>query len=142
MILYPGIIESRLEIDTLLNLNELIQDNHHIKSITRCHVSGEFEFKLEELIANLEVKVDLVLESTRTLKDVKYPLEFNLDLIFGTSRDSDYILEDKIDLNELVYGHILVYKPTTVYNEGEEPLVEEKQKKVNPAFSELKDLKK
>lgn len=139
MIIATGLIEGKLNINTNLNLNSYIKEHHYIIEIKDCHVFGELEYINEQLVANINVETNLVLADHSTFEPVLDNLKFNLELSFGDKDNSDYILEKEINLSEIVYGHILVYKPQAVFTEKQD---EEKQvKKVNPAFKELKDWK-
>lgn len=133
------LIDKRLDINSNLNLKHLIKEHHNIVDIKDSLVTGSFTYDLEVLKANLKVQNNLVLAESKTLEPIDYELTFNLDLIFGSSKDSDYALEDEIFLDEIIYGHILLYKPQVIYLE--EDKVEKPIKKVNPAFSNLKDWK-
>lgn len=132
------LIEKRLDINTNLKLDHLIKEHHNIIKVDNCLVTGNFIYDLDVLKADLTVNSNLVLAETKTLEPISYDLSFDLNLIFGNSSDSDYSLDDQILLDEIIYGHILVYKPQVLYQEEPKDL---DIKKVNPAFSELKDWK-
>lgn len=140
MIIYPNLIESSLNIDEKIDFKDKIKDNNDIIDIKECFVLGTAKWELDNLIVDLTVDCLLVLASTRTLKPIEYRLTFPLNLIFGDHEEADFVLSNEIELGEIIYGHILLEKPLTIYNEDEELLVEE-EKPIHPAFEVLKDFK-
>jgi hypothetical protein len=48
--------------------------------------------------------------------DVDVKLDFTLEITFGNSLNDDYPKESLIDLDELVFGHIVAEKPYDVYH--------------------------
>jgi uncharacterized metal-binding protein YceD (DUF177 family) len=134
-----SLIKSIYNIDTEIDYSEMIKNSNDIIEIKPCYVKGSFERVNDLLVTNLDIDVKLVLASTRTLKPVDYHLIFNLDLIFGESEDSDFALTPIIDLDEIIFGHIILEKPQVIYNEGEKEF--EKEKETNHVFDALKDFK-
>ncbi|MDL2292221.1 hypothetical protein LJC17_01310 [Acholeplasma sp. OttesenSCG-928-E16] len=90
------------------------------------------------VIAN--VKTILILACARSLKEVTYPLDFNLDIVLSNDEESDYPLLNPIDLTDIIFGNIVAEKPYTVFHDStsEEDFKEEKAK--NSAFSDLDKL--
>lgn len=125
------------EVNTSVDFSEEIKDHDDIISIEPCYVKGTLEFEYEELFVNLDIDVKLVLASSRSLTPVDYQLQFRLDLIFGESEDADFVLTEEILLGEIIYGHILLEKPLTIYLDDELEEDDEKPKKVHPAFKDL-----
>jgi uncharacterized metal-binding protein YceD (DUF177 family) len=98
---------------------------------------------------NAHIKIDLVLESSITLKKVPYAIDTILDVDYTTQdvTDEDAILVENgtIDTTDAILTEILCQKPMTVRNQGEEfesDSVEEAKDDVNPAFAGLADLLK
>lgn len=140
MILEPNLIKDIKQVD-----NEIIIDtkkfNHpEIIEIKSVHAIGTITWKSDNLFIDLNIKADLTLASTRTLEPVEYLLKFPLNLIMGEHKEADFVLENKIDLSEIIFGHIILEKPQSIYNDEEEVYVD-KSKKVNPFFEDLKDFK-
>lgn len=143
MIINPGLIKDKLNIDTSYDFNKFIKNNTDIIEFKDCHIIGTLRYETnEEFHASLAVDCNMILASSRSLKPVDYNLKFNLELVFGNKEDADYILTKSIDLAEIIYGHILSEKPPTVYLEDEVEETIEEKKKINPAFEELTDWKK
>lgn len=132
-----ALIKDTFEIDTSLDYSDRIKNNDDIISIEPCFVKGVLEFEHETLFTNLTINVDLVLASSKTLKPIDYNLEFRLDLIFGDSEDADFALTQEIELGEIIYGHILLEKPLTIFYEDEVEEEVEEPKKIHPAFKDL-----
>ena len=134
------LIHEMLNINTTYDFSNKIKDRNDILEISPCQIEGSLTFvDLSNLSCNLKVNCNLVLASARSLKPIDYPLSFNLDLLFGNSEDADFILEDEIPLSEIIFGHILLEKPVSVYLEEETEEVIKEKRKVNPAFKELAD---
>lgn len=136
MKIIPALIDGVKQINESIEFVEHVEGKNDIISFKECNVKGTIIKEYGLLTTNLDVVCDMVLSSTRTLKPIEYHLEFNLDLIFGESKDADYALSDEIDFSKIIYGHILVEKPLTIYNDDETPL--ENKKAINPAFESLK----
>lgn len=140
MTIYPNLILEPLKVNETLDFKEEIKTRNDIIDIKETFVTGTIMFEDDVLFANLVVDVNLVLASTRTLKPINYHLKFPLDLIFGEHEDADFILENEIPLKEIIFGHIILEKPLSIYEEDEE-LVVKKKKTIHPAFESLKDYK-
>ena len=140
MTITPSLIETVLNIDEFLNFKNKIKDRNDIIDISDAHITGLIKWEEKNLIANLKVDVLLVLASTRTLKPIEYQLVFPLYLIFGEHEEADFVITNEIELSEIIYGHIILEKPLSLYEEDEKLLIEEK-KTTHPAFEQLKDLK-
>lgn len=140
MKIIPALIDGVKQVNENIDFIDHVEGKNEIINFKKCHVSGTITKEYGLLKTDLDIVCDLVLSSTRTLKPIDYHLEFNLDLIFGESKDADYSLIDEIDFTKIIYGHILVEKPLTIFNIDETPL--EKEKAINPAFESLKALDK
>lgn len=137
MIIYTSLINSVKTVKEEIDFSEKIVNIPDIISIKPCYITGEILVKNEQLYTELNIKVDLVLASSRSMEPIDYKLDFDLDLIFGSGLDSDFPLENEINLGEIIYGHILLEKPISIYLESETP--QNKPKVTNPAFKGLKD---
>ncbi|HHT55520.1 MAG TPA: hypothetical protein GX012_03045 [Acholeplasma sp.] len=140
MTIYPSLIENVLNINEKINFNHKIKDRNDIIKIEDSNIIGVAKWQDKNLLIDLNIDVELTLASTRTLKPIKHHLKFPLNLIFGDHKEADFVLTNEIDLDEIIFGHIILEKPLSIYTEDEELLVENK-KTVHPAFEKLKDLK-
>lgn len=140
MTIYPNLIENVLNINEKINFKHKLKDRNDIIEIEDSNITGVIRWLDNDLIASLDVDVYLTLASTRTLKPIKHHLKFPLNLIFGEHEDADFVITKEIELDEIIFGHIILEKPLSIYNEDEELLVEN-EKTVHPAFEKLKDLK-
>lgn len=134
-----GLIKGKYDIYQTLDFTNKVKSGSDILEIKPCLVSGILEFEHDQLFANLAIEVVLILASSRSLKPVNYEMKFELDLIFGDSEDADYELSQEILFDEIIYGHILLEKPLSIYLDDELEELEEDTKKVNPAFKGLAD---
>ena len=137
MKIYAALINGVNPVKEVIDFSKEIEKNSDIISIEPCSITGEIEFKNEQVYTFLDVQVKMVLASSRSLKPIEHELNFKLDLVFGTGSDSDYPLEQEIDLKSIIYGHILLEKPLSIYLDDEAP--EDKTNVTNPAFKDLKD---
>lgn len=140
MIVIPSLIESKKDVNQNIKFDSIEKKHPEILDIHSCKALGTIEFENDILFVDLMIDAELTLASTRTLKPIKYKLSFPLNLIFGDHDDADFILKDEIDLSQIIYGHIILEKPLSIYDEDEEVYVD-KTKRVNPFFEELKDMK-
>lgn len=140
MTIYPNLILEPLQVNEELDFKEEIKSRNDIINIDKTNVTGTIFWGEDILIASLNVDVKLVLASTRTLKPIDYHLKFPLNLIFGEHDEADFILTNEIALNEIIFGHIILEKPLSIFDEEEE-IVIKKEKTVHPAFQSLKDYK-
>lgn len=140
MTIYPSLIESVLNINEKINFNHKIKDRNDIIEIKDSNIIGVAKWQDKNLLIDLNIDVELTLASTRTLKPIKHQLKFPLNLIFGEHEEADFVLTNEIELDEIIFGHIILEKPLSIYNEDEELLVKN-EKTVHPAFEKLKDLK-
>lgn len=140
MTIYPNLIENVLNINEKINFKHKLKDRNDIIEIEDSFVVGLVKWQDKNLLINLNVDVLLTLASTRTLKPIKHHLKFPINLIFGDHEEADFIITEEIQLDEIIFGHIILEKPLSIYNEDEELLVKN-EKNVHPAFEKLKDLK-
>lgn len=137
MKIFSALINGRKTVNEEIDFSENIKNHDTILDIEKCFVNGKMYFKNEQLYTELAINVKLVLASSRSLKPIDYNLNFDLDLIFGSSKAADYELTKEIDLGEIIFGHILLEKPLAIYLDDETP--QEIKKDINPAFKDLKD---
>ena len=139
MKIFVSLVYGVKSFEEVLDFSENIINNQDFISISPCFVIGEMEIVNEQLEVRSKVSVNLVLASSRSLEPIDYKMIFDLDLVFGTGSDADYPLTNEIDFKDLVFAHILLEKPLSIYLESETP--NDKPKVSNPAFKELEDWK-
>lgn len=108
----------------------IVSRNSEIIEISPAHVSGFFVVDSLGLLGSFKVNVEVTLPSTRSLKQVKVPLDFEVSEYYVSHRTQDLtrfdandvviILEDDIfDLNQAVEDNILLQIPTKVLTSEE-----------------------
>ncbi|MFT8668248.1 YceD family protein [Liquorilactobacillus hordei] len=111
--------------------NSIIKRNSEITAISPAHVSGFFVVDSLGLLGSFSVSVKVTLPSTRSLKVVEVPLNFEVSEYYVSHRTHDLsrfdandvviILEDDIfDLDRAVEDNILLQIPTRVLTTEEE----------------------
>lgn len=124
-------------------IKEVIDFRTHIKkhddiiSIMPTKVTGTFKTEGDDVQAILEIKTTLDMACAKTLKPVRVSLDFTLDLIFGSTDQSDYPLQFPLELDDIIFGHILLEKPYTVYHPDADDISFEEQRSPHPAFKDL-----
>ena len=127
----------RALLDQTIDFSNHITNQTDILSIEATHVTGSFKQQGEEVVANLTVSSRLDMACAKTLKPVEVDLTFDLDLVFGQSDESDYPLIYPIELDDIIFGHILLEKPYTVYHPDADGISFEEERKPHPAFKDL-----
>lgn len=117
------------------NLNEYINPEYDLLKIDGTKVDGKLYWNEEkqELLADVNIKTNLTQACSITLLPVEYFLEFSLSLIFSNSEDdedSDYYLENEINLDEIIFAEIFANKKYQVFHESADrsQFVEEEEK--------------
>lgn len=135
-----GLINGIQNINVTYDFTNKIKDRNDILAISPCQINGKLEFiDLENLACDLHIKCELTLSSSRSLEPVNYDLDFYINLLFGSSKDADFVLDKELPLSDIIFGHILVEKPVSIYLDEETEVIVEDKKKVNPAFKGLAD---
>lgn len=140
MIVIPHLIEHFKHVDQEIDFSSIETLHQDIEKINSCHIKGVIRRESNNFFIDFKVDVNLTLLSTRTLKPIDYEFSFPLELIIGSHEEADFALSDQIELDKIIYGHIILEKPLSIYDEDEEVYVD-KTKRVNPFFEELKDIK-
>ena len=116
---------------------------------------GEITDEGESFDVSLNIKCDLTLICSISLKDVKYPVDINIDEIIGENGENleefDKIINNSIDLLPIIWQNILMeipmkvvspdVKEENVYGDGWKFITneEEEDKEIDPRLSKLKD---
>lgn len=130
------------------------KDNDDIKDVSLVKVSGDITDNQEYFSVNLNIKCELTLVCSVSLKDVKYNIDINIEEIIGENDNNleefDKIINNSIDLLPIIWQNILVEVPMRVVSEDvqEENIYgngwkfitkEEESKEIDPRLSKLKD---
>ncbi|UAC49292.1 YceD family protein [Bacillus aquiflavi] len=145
-------------IDETIRVDELTEIERTIREVSPIHVTGRVDFSYRKVTFHLHLKGYLILPCSRTLVDVKYPIDVQTTETFLLS-DLDYEQEeevylvkgDVIDLMPVIIEILLLEVPMQVFSEnvndedaapqsGEDwEVIQEKTKKetVDPRLAEL-----
>ena len=133
---------------------EYYKDNKDIKNVSLVNVYGDIEENGECFSVNLNIKCELTLICSVSLKDVKYPIDIDIEEIIGENGNNleefDKIINNSIDLLPIIWQNILVEVPMRVVSEDvlEENIYgdgwkfitnEEEDKEIDPRLEKLKD---
>lgn len=144
-----------------ISINETIDipekfyiENKDIKDISSVKVNGYIEENGENCSVILNIVCDLTLICSVSLKDVKYPINIDIEEIIGENNenleDFDKIINNSIDLLPIIWQNILVEVPMKVvspdikeeniYGDGWKFVTtEEENKEIDPRLEKLKD---
>lgn len=137
---------SLFELDKLNNINEYIESYDipetysDVESIKDIKVVGKVIHINGEIKLELRITADAIKLCSYTLKEIFVPVDFEFDLLFGSSNDSDYPLTNPLELDEIILGNILAELPFRVFHESADPKEFEPKPKTHPAFEELAEL--
>ena len=126
--------------------------NKDIKDISKVKVNGNITTDGYMIEANLNIKCDLTLVCSVSLKDVKYPIDIDIkeEISDDSEEEFDKILNNSIDLLPIIWQNILMENPMKVvspdikeeniYGDGWKFITEEEEnKEIDPRLSKLKD---
>lgn len=124
------IFDYKNEIENIDDITAIKPANFHIDAF----------FENDEL--TLSIIGDTILTQTcaKTLKPVDVNIHVKTTLIFGQNEDADYMLEDEIDLESILFGTIIAEKPYVVYHPDAKDISFDKEKSPHPAFADLDKL--
>ena len=130
------------------------KDNKDIKDVSKASIVGDISENGENYSVNLNIKCNLTLICSISLKDVIYPIDINIEEIIGENgnnlEDFDKIINNSIDLLPIIWQNILVEVPMRVispdveekniYGDGWKFITEEEEnKEIDPRLAKLKD---
>lgn len=126
--------------------------NDDIKDISKVKVKGNITSDGYVIEANLNIKCDLTLTCSVSLKDVKYPIDIDIneEISDDSEEEFDKILNNSIDLLPIIWQNILVeipmkvvspdLKEENIYGDGWKFITdEEENKEIDPRLSKLKE---
>ena len=114
--------KTNTDLEFSLDLNGFITEkNEDLDSISITEVKGYFDAIKEKdlFVFDLNIKTQLTMLCSLTLKEVLVDIEFNTQLNFSTNPvDDDTHLIDgiTIDIDQYIFSEILVEKPMKVYD--------------------------
>ena len=140
--------------DSIIIPVDYYKDNKDIKDISKASIVGDISENGENYSVNLNIKCNLTLVCSVSLKDVIYPIDINIEEIIGENgnnlEDFDKIINNSIDLLPIIWQNILVEVPMRVispdikekniYGDGWKFITEEEEnKEIDPRLEKLKD---
>ncbi|MBU1094477.1 MAG: hypothetical protein KKH01_08450 [Firmicutes bacterium] len=130
-------LKEKTSIELTYDYSKEIENTLDILTIEPAKINCEFEFISGELFMKISVHVDMEMACSKTLKAVPYSMDFEDDILFGSSLESDYPLTDPLELTDIVFGYIISEKPYTIYHPDANEILFEKEKSPHPAFADL-----
>ena len=128
------------EIKDSINFKDRITEIDDILDITICTVEGtlnKVDYDTYHISANLVVT--LTVECALTLEPVDYTIETSIDEVYSKEPmdDDEFQIENNtIDLNEIVWSHIIINKPIRVVREDAYSILKEKNLDFSGEFLE------
>lgn len=144
----------KILIDDTITIPKEYLEKSDIKDISKVVIKGEITSDEVETVINLNIKCDLTLTCSVSLKDVKYPVDIDIEEIIGENDENlenfDKIINNSIDLVPIIWQNILLEVPIRVvspdvkeeniYGDGWKFITkEEENKEIDPRLSKLKD---
>lgn len=112
--LYYGQAYSILIDDTLTVPEELLI-NTDIRRISEVKVVGSISDNEEELELNINISGNMILPCARTLKDVDYPFNIEINEVIDENNDNSLeIIQNRLDIFPIIWQNILVDVPLRV----------------------------
>lgn len=130
-----------------VDLSEQLKGFEDIVEVKECSVVGGLtEFGIDTYQLKFKLKIEIIVEDAISLKLVPYTIESEAEELYSTDdsyTDATIIEGQTLDTTEAYVTSILVEKPSTYtlceFESDEEPVEDEDEEKVNPAFASLKD---
>jgi uncharacterized metal-binding protein YceD (DUF177 family) len=133
-------LKEKTSIDLTYDYTAQIEKVDDIIRIKPAFIKGDLVYEDDRVLAHINVDVMLELACAITLKPVSHHLVFDADIIFGLDTNSDFLLENPLDLKDVIFGYIVSEKPYKVVHEEADPKAYEEERTINQAFAELADL--
>lgn len=139
---FPYTVEDEIDLSNELNGFEDVLEVApvHVHTVIR-------ERGIDTYLCHFHIETVLTLEDSISLKPILFPIDVEAEEIFTTDPEmEDVFLIDGITMNtkEAVLTNILIEKPMSYtleeFESDPEPVEEEKEEGINPAFASLKDL--
>jgi uncharacterized protein len=108
--------------DEYVNADEIMEIDKSIREVSPIHVTGWADIRSLEISFHLSIKGHLILPCSRTLVDVKYPIDVDTIetfLLHGSEFESEdevhQVKGDVIDLNPIINEILLLEVPMQVF---------------------------
>lgn len=124
------------------DLTNLITGDTDLLALENITVDGEAYYDNVVLTLNVVIKADITQACSITLKPVIYPVEISSQLFFGNDEDSDYPLENELDLLPFIYAELYAAKQYRVFHETADHSLYEETEKVQKPFANLEAILK
>lgn len=152
-----------IEFDETVQFDHLKERDNQIRAISPIHIEGKADPDSKKVTFYLHITGELVLPSSRTLRDVRFPLDIHSTETFvyksmdeqddGETENVHFIEGEMINLQPVIEELILLEIPIQVYNEADDQIPAEqesgkgwtfiqwedrgKEKKVDPRLADL-----
>lgn len=149
-----------LVLDEKMDVTEIKEDDKQIRDVSLIHVTGRADISASKITFHIRLTGELTLPCSRTLVDVKLPIDIKTTETFllkanyeslGSDEDYTVVKGDVIDLTPIIRENLLLEVPLQVFCEDANPegaapqsgndwavvTEEEQQKKVDPRLAEL-----
>lgn len=104
-----------ISIDDTITIPEELLENTDIRSISEVNVVGSISDNEEELELNITISGKMILPCARTLKDVDYPFNIEINEIIDENNDNSLeIIQNRLDIFPIIWQNILVDVPLRV----------------------------
>lgn len=139
----------KYEIDSEISIDSETIKNTEIRRITPVKVIGYLFFNGNNYELNINISGEMILPCSRTLNDVSYPFNIDIDELFDENDDNYLkINQNTLDIFPIIWQNILMDIPLRVLSKGANTLpskgdgwqlISEDEEKIDPR---LKDLSK
>ena len=144
----------KIDIDDIVNIPKEYLDGSDVKDISDVKIEGNIEEEGPSYVVNLNIKCELTLTCAVSLKEIKYPIDIDINEIISENDENieifDKIVNNSIDLVPIIWQNILMEVPIRVvspdvkeeniYGDGWKFIIkEEEDKEIDPRLSKLKD---
>lgn len=139
----------KVPVSGIINISDDAISNTDIRRISPVKVSGFLYNNDEEYELNINIKGEMILPCARTLKDVKYPFDIDINEIIDEKNEFDVkIIQNRLDIFPIIWQYILVDIPLRVLapDAKEKPLQgsgwrliteDDKKEKIDPRLEGL-----
>lgn len=141
----------KIPIDKEIIVPDYMLISTDIRRITPIKVKGFISKVLEEYELDVKITGTMILSCARTLKDVEYPFDIDINEIIDENRESSVeIIQNRLDIFPIIWQYILVDVPLRVLapdakeqsleGDGWRLITEDDKKEViDPRLAKLKD---
>ncbi|MEH7106878.1 YceD family protein [Bacillus sp. JJ1764] len=109
-------------IDDVFRFDEIKQDDPTIREVSPMHITGRGDIDSSKVTFHLKIEGYLILPCSRTLVDVKYPINVEAsetfllqNSVYQTEEEIHQVKGDVIDLNPIIREILLLEVPMQVF---------------------------